>query len=375
MIGKCLLAFVITVAATNGVLAGVAPAYTITDLGNLGATGGGPFFPRYINENNQVVGVGPTGAPGGAFSAYSSLNGSPMTNIGGLGGNSVGFAVNNAGVIVGQSESAGVTTGTRWIGGVPAAVPGLAGPNNAVGGINNFGQIAGWMDAPSGGAVAYRLTGTTLENFGNLGGLVSDINGMNAEGRFVGNSQTAAGGFTSFRAFISSATGNSLIDLGVLGGSDNISLAFGINDAGVVIGTSSFFQPAPFVFTSRGFKWENGVMSEIPRPAGFEVLSPSGINNAGVVVGRVTPDAFSSADSAFIHADGQLQFLTDLLVPSLAGWRITNGWEINDGGFIAAEAVDPSGVVRNVLLNPIPEPAAFVWVVMGVAGLAVRRRL
>jgi hypothetical protein len=185
----------------------IAPAYTVTDLGNLGATEGGPYFPRYISPTNQVVGVSPTGTPG-AFSAFSSAGAGAMTNIGGLGGNSVGFAVNSSGVIVGQSEDAGITTATRWVGGAPAAVPGLAGPNNAAGGINESGQIAGWMDAPSGGAIAYRLTGSTLETFGNLGGLVSDINGMNASGRFVGNSETSAGGFTSFRAFISDTSSN-----------------------------------------------------------------------------------------------------------------------------------------------------------------------
>ena len=326
--------------------------YSVTDLGNLGATSDGPFFPRYITDSNQVVGVSPT-ATAGQFLAYSSLNGATMTSLGGLGGNSVAFAANNSGVVVGQSENAGFTTATRWINGVPTSVAGLAGPNNSAGGINNSGQIAGWMDATTGGAVAYRLTGSSLENFGNLGGTVTDINGMNSSGRFVGNSETAGGGFGSFRAFASSPATNSLINLGLLDPAHTASLAFGINDAGTVIGSSNFFSFAPFTFTSQGFMWTNGVMTEIPRPDGYELLTPSGINNAGTVVGNITPNAFSSDSEGWLYDGKKLHLLTEHLDPSYLGWQITNGWEINDRGFIAAEAVDVGGTTRNVLLSPV----------------------
>ena len=333
--------------------------YSVTDLGNLGATSDGPFFPRYINDSNQVVGVSPT-ATAGQYLAYSSLNGAAMTSIGGLGGNSVAFAVNNAGVIVGQSENAGITTATRWVNGVPTAVAGLAGPNNSSGGINSSGQVAGWMDAATGGAVAYRLTGNTLENFGNLGGPVTDINGMNSSGRFAGNSETAGGGFGSFRAFVSSPSTNSLINLGLLNPSHTASLAFGINDSGTVIGSSNFFSISPFSFTSQGFMWKNGVMTEIPRPAGYELLTPSGINNSNMVVGSITPDAFSSESEGWLYDGRKLHLLTDHLDPTYLGWQIANGWEINDKGFIAAEAVDVGGSTRNVLLSPVKLQATLV---------------
>jgi uncharacterized membrane protein len=352
----------------------IAPAYTITDLGNLGATSGGPFFPRYISPNNQVVGVGPTGA-GGAFSAFSSVGGALMNDIGGLGGNSVAFAVNSSGVIVGQTESAGITTATRWVGGVAAAVPGLSGPNSAAGGINESGQIAGWMDAPEGGAVAYRLTGGTLENFGNLGGAVSDINGMNAAGRFVGNSETAGGDFASFRAFVSDASSSSLVDLGLLDPSHTASLAFGINDADTVIGTSNIFQFSPsFVFKSFGFVWRDGVMAPIPGPAGYEIVSPSGINNSELIVGRAAVDVFAATSEGWIYDGDKLVMLDTLLTPGHAGWNITNAWEINDAGFIAAEALDPEGIARVVLLSPVPEPSTLLLWAAGLGLLAQRCR-
>lgn len=371
---SALLASASLLVAAASASAQIAPAYTITDLGNLGATGGGPFFPRYISPTNQVVGVSPTGASAGAFSAFSSVGGGAMSNLGSLGGNSVAFAVNASGVIVGQSENAGITTATRWVGGVPAAVPGLAGPNNSAGGINASGQIAGWMDAPSGGAVAYRLTGSTLENFGNLGGLVSDINGMNASGRFVGNSQTPPGGFTSFRAFISDTSSNSLVNLGLLSPSHTASLAFGINDSDTVIGTSNIIQFAPsFVFQSFGFVWKNGVMTGIPTPAGYEIVSPSGINNSELIVGRVAVNAFAPSSEAFIYDGSGMVLLDNLLTPAFANWNITNAWEINDAGFIAAEATDPNGVNRVVLLSPIPEPAT-LSLLAGAGVMALRRR-
>jgi uncharacterized membrane protein len=352
----------------------IAPAYTVTDLGNIGATEGGPFFPRYISPNNQVVGVGPTGTPG-EFSAFSSTGGAAMSNIGGLVGNSVAFAVNSSGVIVGQTESAGVTTATRWVGGVAAAVPGLSGPNNSAGGINESGQIAGWMDAPQGGAVAYRLSGSTLQSFGNLGGAVSDINGMNASGRFVGNSETSAGGFGSFRAFLSDDSTSSLIDLGVLDRSHTASLAFGVNDANTVIGTSNIFRLEPsFVFKAFGFIWKDGAMTAIPGPAGYEIVSPSGINNSDLIVGQAATDVFAPASEGWIYDGAKLVMLDELLAPPYAGWNITNAWEINDAGFIAAEALDPDGVARVVLLSPVPEPSTLLLLAIGIGVLVLHRR-
>jgi uncharacterized membrane protein len=300
-----------------------------------------------------------------------------MINLGGLGGNSVAFSVNSSGVVVGQSEIAGITTATRWVGGVPEAVPGLSGPNNAAGGINESSQIAGWMDAPSGGAVAYRLTGTTLETFGNLGGKVTDINGINGAGRFVGNSETPPGGFLSFRAFVSDASTNSLINLGLLDPSHTASLAFGINDANTVIGTSNFLQFAPsFIFQSFGFIWKDGVMTEIPAPAGYEIVSPSGINNHELVVGRIALSAFSETSEGWIYDGSNVHLLDRLLVPAFSAWKITNAWEINDAGFIAAEATDPNGVARVVLLTPVPEPTSFVLTLVGaLLMISVRRRV
>ncbi|MFO0690090.1 MAG: PEP-CTERM sorting domain-containing protein [Myxococcota bacterium] len=352
--------------------ASVAPSYGLTDLGDLGATAGGPFFPRYISQGNQVVGVGPTGVPD-EYAAYSSVGGAPMQRLDGLLANGAAFAVNSAGVIVGQSESGGTTIATRWDGGIASAIPGLSGPNNSAGAINDAGQIAGWMDAPTGGAVAYRITNGVLEPFGNLGGRVSDINGMNAAGRFVGNSETAAGGFTSFRAFVSDETSLSLIDLGLLEPGHTASLAFGINDLGTVIGTSNLFIPSPFTFTAQGFIWQNGVMTEIERPIGYDILSPSGINNENVVVGRIVESAFGGRSEAWIY-DGTLQLLTPRLDAAHLGWQITNAWEINDAGFIAAEAIDPGGVTRNVLLTPIPEPGTALLMGLGIAGLSAAGR-
>ena len=256
-------------------------------------------------------------------------------------------------------------------------MPGLSGPNNAAGGINESSQIAGWMDAPSGGAVAYRLTGTTLETFGNLGGKVTDINGINGAGRFVGNSETPPGGFLSFRAFVSDASTNSLINLGLLDPSHTASLAFGINDANTVIGTSNFLQFAPsFIFQSFGFIWKDGVMTEIPAPAGYEIVSPSGINNHELVVGRIALSAFSETSEGWIYDGSNVHLLDRLLVPAFSAWKITNAWEINDAGFIAAEATDPNGVARVVLLTPVPEPTSFVLTLVGaLLMISVRRRV
>jgi hypothetical protein len=129
-----------------------------------------------------------------------------------------------------------------------------------------------------------------------------------------------------------------------------------------------------FVFKSFGFVWKNGVMTNIPGPAGYEIVSPSGISNDGLIVGRIAVDAFAAGSEGFIYDGTSMVLLDNLLTPSFASWDITNAWEINDAGFIAAEAIDPNGVARVVVLTPVPEPTTLSLLLAGAGLLALRRR-
>jgi probable HAF family extracellular repeat protein len=250
-----------------------AQTYKVTDLGDL--PGGAFAQAQAINASGQITGMAGDSSGDGVVIRYSK---GEMTNIGSLGG---GKAIGN--------------------------------------GINKSAQIAGYSTNASGVYRAFVTVDGKLVDIGDLGGGSATAYGLNDSGQVVGSSYLANGG--GAHPFLYS--NGKMIDLGTLGGVGWNS-ANGINNAGVVVGTS--WAPKAFL----GFVWKNGKMKSLGTLGG-PYSEAYAINNKGQITG-----AADTAESvhAFITTGGKLK---DLGV--ISGSRsISVGLAINDSGIVVGQS-------------------------------------
>ena len=166
----------------------------MTSLGTLGGTNS---YGEAINDNGQVVGL--SDVVGGGSHAFSYKDG-VMTDLGTLGGNqSTAFDVNNDGVIVGKSDIVG--GGERGFvhqNGVMTGLGTLAGNSQAVA-INENGVIAGNSVNGAGQtrAVIFDSNGNPID-LGTLGGTYSEAFSINDSGYIVGGSFVGSGNTHGF---------------------------------------------------------------------------------------------------------------------------------------------------------------------------------
>ena len=302
------------------------PRYTVTDLG--------PFTPRGVNEMGQVAGtaiidgrqyavfydgtfktINPPGTPlaeawginnhgtvvGSAFFCDAPDNqvncrtraylysGGKFTVLGTLGGrDSRGFDINDAGVTVGSSYTAGPDIG----GEEQAFASGGGGALDDIGakigvsqshasGVNSVGQVTGFFaerangvglflyDSRDGSSTLFRVSGGPSD-LNDLGQVVGGLSG-NDDG--------------SGRAFL--FEGGMLKNLGTLLPSHTYSTARAVNNAGQIVGVSSasFFTRGD----ERAFLYEGGSMLDlnglIPAGTGWVLNEATDINGPGQVVG------------------------------------------------------------------------------------------
>ena len=100
-----------------------------------------------------------------------------------------------------------------------------------------------------------------MGDLGSLGGVYANVNGLNNKGQVVGFS-TLTGDLEGGHAFL--WADGAMQDLGVLGGSISFSEANAINDSGEIAGHSFTADE-----TVRGFRWKNGVMTDLGNVAGL----------------------------------------------------------------------------------------------------------
>src|SRR6266850_782158 len=312
---------------------------TILSVNKIYAAGCGQSSPVVTNLaatdsfSYQVNGLNAAGQLAGFFNANGSFvshaflySDGQVQDLGTLGGNiSEGFALNNSGQVVGDSQfslddfgfHAALFQGTNQF-----DLGTLGGSFSSASAINDSGQVVGASFLAGGAAFdAFLYANGSMLSLGDLGGFYSSAFAINNNGVVVGEAATTNGETHGFVL-----TGPLLQDVGTFGGT--FSSAFKVNDAGQVIGAATTAND----IETHAFLYTGGALLDLGTFGGVHTY-PSDINNRGQVVG--SSEGTDGNSRAFLWQNG---VLTDLnsLVPA-SGWVLETAGFINDAGRIVGQ--------------------------------------
>jgi len=360
-----------------------------------------------------------------------------VTGLGTLTGDtsSIGYGINDAGLVVGSSSDAGgasTIAGFKWQSGVMTDL-GLYSGHTAIRpwDVNAAGNVTGRATAGPGGSnfgVYHDGAGWQLAGF--VGGNRGNGFGINDANEMVGNMRLPSNDFS--RAFVWSPTGGTVQlptihpddpgnSVPAYDGFEGGSYATGINNSGVVVGSSGLSDTHG---SDRGFRWsESGGMVNLGTPASQGLASlanftqsyAQNLNDAGLIVGAadrgsgLTRAVYWDANdvihdigtlggnSGWAYAvnddnvivgfsnngvgnrafgfvpGGTITDINTLLDASSTGWLITRAYDINNSGVIVGEGMF-NGVSQAVILTPVPEPATLGLALIAAPALWWLRR-
>jgi probable HAF family extracellular repeat protein len=361
--------------------------YTVQDLGVFGANPTVPGGPLVVTDSGWISGAAVVGNAEHAVLYY----GGNMIDVGtpGLGGNSMGYGVNESGVTAGQAEDtqAGLSTTEDfcgfqffgfsssptpcvpfvWQNGKMVPLPTLGGVNGWATEINNNGMAGGaaettTVDPNCPAPQKYQFKPVVWFN----GAIQALPTGNDADGEVwtvndLGQAAGATGGcapFNPFGALYLNPThavlwqNGTAIDLGNLGGTTN-NLPHGMNNLGQVVGESDLAgdQTAHAFLASAGTKMQDlGVVGNDSFSYGFS------INDAGEIVG-ISANADFSVVRAFVRQNSTLVDLNTLVTGNNSLYLLTACF-VNSKGAITGIALDSAGQEHAYLATPVPGAVA-----------------
>ena len=332
------------------------PPNVIVDLGSLGGESRG----LAINAAGIVSGtsfLSTTDPHSGGVRAFRYADGVGMIDVGVLPKSNMSFGngINNGGLIAGAClvNVNGDTEPHAFLASDALVLSDIAGGGTSIANdINDQGQVTGQFWNPD--EHAFLWTSDGMRDIGTLGGKYCAAWSINDSGQIAGESHIDAG--QTIRAFrFSEAEG--MINLGTLGGTN--SQATGINNSGQVVGESDTgpilrsnvrLRVFPPLFGTHAFLWTEGVGMTDLGHLGGGTSHATAISNNGVVVGWST--LLNGAFHAFrwTKADGMIDLNT--LLPLNSGWVLTEAYGVNDKSQITGFGLH-NGLGRAFRLGPL----------------------
>ncbi len=325
-------------------------------------------WPADISDTGQVVGAAALAGGSAAFSFRDGIT----TLLTAPAGHVVygATAVNAAGQIVGGlADEVGIPKSALWMSaldGAPLVLESSGGPDANVytTGINGSGVICGYYtgsgsgDVSSWRAVTWTPDGDRMrQRVLTTGvtplppGVFHAAYGINDAGIVVGTGAWVDPDLISGQAAIRWSASGQASELATLTGVDSYPrmCARAINEAGVSVGELTAHDGV-----TRGVRWnEAGEVVDLGLPGGFGDSEALDINDAGVIVGALRGGG-GGAVVAAIHEGGAWVDLNARLIGA-ADWALTRAVGVNAAGQIVAEA-QRAGQTRAVVLTPAGLP-------------------
>lgn len=344
--------------------------YALVDLGTLG---GPNSFALDVNASGQVSGNSSKTA--GASNPLNAFlySGGAMTNLGvtantGTNSFSRGYALNDFGVVVGESDN-NSSKAFIYRNGAITQLPGLVSATSSAVAhdINNAGLIVGissngiasrpvkWTDPAA--------APTDLGTISSAGG--GRAWGLNEAGVIVGLS-TAVGTTSHATMWADGA----ITDLDATG--NRFGQAYAVNASRVAVGAASTGVLPSGTTITRAIRWENGGATTLGILTGFNHSEARDLNDAGLVVGNLQIIAGSPSVAAIWANDGSVTDLNSFL-PADSGWTLRSAEGINTRGDIVGYGTF-NGATRAYMLKAVPEPASMATLSLGALGLLSGRR-
>lgn len=370
-----------------------APRYRLTKLASPPASVSA--VARAISANGQIAGesrLSPT-ATGNTPVNYGGVGALTMAVTATPAGTTNGFVrgINDSGIAAGTAHdsiaatSQAILTTTSGVS-VLNPVTGLA--NAGATGINNAGTVVGYSQSIgifAGEGTARPIRGSegtqraTVWTNGVAAALTNPLGNFNSIATAVNASGQVAG---------AAINGNSIPSIRAVRWTNGVatvlttdigfsSTARAISSAGWVAGRVNNLSDG--VFTGRVWA-ADGSHYALDALAGCSLSDLRGINASGTAVGfsqdgACTGTLGTAGQLWQRNGTGYTGYAIDSLVVNLDGWRLTAPQAINDAGQIVGFGTDGFGVQRGFLLTAVPEPASWAMLIIGfgLTGSAMRR--